>query len=167
MDEVARKYPKLLDTASLVLSNAQKHYFYDGDGKAHTVSATSGVDHQGDPLSAVLFMIGMISVMLAVKRTPDPHVVRFAAYIDDWLIVMRTAGIPGFMAVAEEGLAKDGLQLNKTKTHFWQPPADECVCKQPTRKRTPAMQQQVHALAPRRQTLVLPPQERVPIFQLT
>ena len=37
MDEVARKYPKLLDTASLVLSHAQKHYFYDEDGKAwHT-----------------------------------------------------------------------------------------------------------------------------------
>ena len=93
MDEVARKYPKLLDTASLVLSHAQKHYFYDEDGKAHTVSATSGVD-QGDPLSAVLFMIGMISVMLAVnRRTPGPHVARFAAYIDDWLVVMRTAGI--------------------------------------------------------------------------
>ena len=70
----------------------------------------------------------MVSVMLAVKRrTPDPHVDRFAAYMDDWLIVMRTTGIPGFMAVAEEELAKVGLQLNKTKTHFWQPPADECV----------------------------------------
>ena len=75
-------------------------------------------------------MIGMISVMLAVsRRTPDPRVARFAAYIDDWLIVMRMAGIPGFMAVAEadEELAKVGLQLNKAKTHFWQPPADECV----------------------------------------
>ena len=127
MDEVARKFLKLLDTASLVLSQAQKHYLYDGDGKAHTVSAASGVD-QGDPLSAVLFMIGMIRVMLAVnRRTPDPHIARFAAYVDDWLIVVRTAGIPGFMAVAEEELAKVGLQLNKTKTHFWQPPADECV----------------------------------------
>ena len=105
----------------------QSHYFYDDNGRARTVKATSGVD-QGDPLSAVLFMIGMISVMDAVgTRTAVNFHAQLAAYIDDWMIIVRAAGITPLLAIAEDELAKIGLQLNRGKTQLWQPPAEACV----------------------------------------
>ena len=72
-------------------------------------------------------MIGMTSVMEAVSsRTAADSCARFAAYVDDWMIIVRAAGITPILAAADDELAKIGLQLNRSKTQLWQPPAEAC-----------------------------------------
>ena len=124
LDQVAERYPMLLDIASLVLSNTQQHVFDDDTGRAHHVEATRGVD-QGDPMSAVLFMIGMAAVVRAVKThtTPgDEDKMSFAQYIDDWFIVLRARLTPALLDSIDEELRKVGMQLNRGKTKLWQAP---------------------------------------------
>ena len=127
MEEVAQDDPALLPTASIVLARAQRHYFYDDEGHAHQVVATSGVD-QGDPLSAALFMLGMRKPMTALQRRMNlDYKLRHAAYMDDSLLVTRACGLPDLFNIAQEELGRMGLQLNRTKTKLWQPPLDQCL----------------------------------------
>ena len=79
MKEIAKLTPEPLPSASMILTPQQTHYFYDEEHTAHPRYATTGVN-QGDPLSGVMFMIGMVPVLKdAIHMTPHPNGTSHAA----------------------------------------------------------------------------------------
>ena len=124
LEALSHEAHELLPFAKLFCCRSSEYLFWDGTGKCHKLSATSGVD-QGDPLDPLLFALGLKQRLAdleaklrqrAREAGLDPNRVKAFAYRDDVAVLAPPELAAAVLPAASEALGAFGLELRPEKT---------------------------------------------------